>query len=132
MKAIFVKAAATKLFEREVVPQMRELMKMDKFDAIVAETACAVLSMILGETEKGETPASRKNSAAAEENSMTQIVRDLKDPLVPVRGHALIRLARLIQDEPPKRRGNSEELFALIVGEIFAKKYFAMNGIVVL
>ena len=77
---------------------------------------CKVVSEASLKEEVAEDCSSQLNasSSSVDQTSFSQVLQDLKDPLVPVRGHGLIALARLIERRDPEVLARSSELLAVL------------------
>ena len=76
------------------------------------------------------------NSEVGEKNSFQQVLVDLADPLVPVQGHGLISLTRLIEAKDPVTLSNTDQVLALLQKHINHPDTYiylsAINGLVTL
>ena len=75
-----------------------------------------VASKASSKEEVAENCSSHVNASSSfgDQTSFSQVLQDLKDPLVPIRGHGLIALARLIERKDPEALARSSELLAVL------------------
>ena len=97
--------------EGRVSPLSQKTEKQGTVWQDVVSEASSVEEEAAGDCSSSQLSAS---SSSAHQMSFTQVLQDLKDPLIPVRGHALMALAGLIERRDPEALARSSELLAIV------------------
>ena len=102
---------------------------------LMEQRACQMHVKTLSQ-ERDDDGQVLSNSEVGEKNSFQQVLVDLADPLVPVQGHGLISLTRLIEAKDPVTLSNTDQVLALLQKHINHPDTYiylsAINGLVAL